>query len=504
MRARPVHSCRSAILAVLLTIGILGILAAHLDADPVESASVRVGRYANDASARARHANYLAIRRGTVFGIPPGAYENAVTSMQEMECRRGMASIVPLASPGWTALGPLPVTNEVPIFGTDPIGGPLASATGKVTAIAADPTTAGRLFIGTSGGGVWMSTNGGTSFAPIFDAQPTLAIGAIALDPTTNPPTIYVGTGEANNTVDSYFGLGMFISTDLGNTWTRNTGLGAFTNLSFSRIAIDTSRTPRVIFAALSTGSSSNRAGNNFINSNIVNNGLWKSPDAGATWTQVPFTSQLACPSFGGFCPAEDVAIDPFFPANVFVAIYQFGVFASNNGGSSWHALSFPGIDNTRIGRAGVATRNGIVYVMLGATDGIEYLGFFKSTNGGNSFTPMQVPVGNLPTSTIDGTDPSNFSAADYDQALAIDPSDAGGATVIFGGVGIYRSTDSGARWTFIGQNGGVHADQHALAMDPFNAGRFFAGNDGGVYSFNPAWAGLTGSFGATGETRSL
>src|ERR1019366_519589 len=148
-----------------------------------------------------------------------------------------------------------------------------------------------------------------------------------------------------------------------------------------SRIAIDTSKTPRVIFAAMSTGSSSNRAGVNFIDSNLINNGLWKSSDGGTPWSQVPFTSQLACPSFGGFCPAEDVAIDPFFPANVFVAIYQFGVFASNDGGSTWHALSFPGIANTQIGRASVVTRNGIVYVTLGAADGIEYLGFFKSND---------------------------------------------------------------------------------------------------------------------------
>ncbi len=419
--------------------------------------------------------------------------------MREMERRAGSASAVPLASPTpfWTALGPVPITNETPIFGGDPIGGPLASASGKVTAIAVDPTTSGRLFIGTSGGGVWMSSNGGTSFTPIFDSQPTLAIGAITLDPTTTPPTIYVGTGEGNNTVDSYFGLGIFVSTDLGNTWAQNTGGGSFADVSFSRIAIDTTKTPRVIFAAVSTGSSSNRAGDNFIDSNIINYGLWESLDGGMTWSQVPLTSQLACPSFGGFCPAEDVAIDPVFPSNVYAAIYQFGVFASNNGGSSWRALSFPGIANTQIGRASVVARNHIVYVTLGAADGIEYLGFFKSTNDGNSFTQMQVPVGSLPTSTIDGTDLSNFSAADYDQALAIDPSDASGATVIFGGVGIYRSTNSGANWTFIGQTGGVHSDQHAIAMDPFHPGNFFAGNDGGVYSFNPSsgnWSALNAS----------
>ena len=295
-----------------------GMLTAHLDADPAAPESVRLRAYIADPSAPSLHEKYLANRRGTAFGVPRDAYANAVAAMHSMESRESEPSAVEAvtvpaatATPFWTALGPLPITNQVPIFGTDPIGGALASASGKVTAIAVDPTTSGRLFIGTSGGGVWMSTNGGTSFTSIFEAQPTLAIGAVTLDPTTSPPTIYVGTGEGNNTVDSYFGLGLFISTDLGNTWVQNTGGGAFTDLSCSRIAIDTTKTPRVIYAAMSTGSSSNRAGVNFIESNVINNGLWKSPDGGMTWSQVPFTSQLACPNFGGFCPAEDVAIDP-------------------------------------------------------------------------------------------------------------------------------------------------------------------------------------------------
>jgi photosystem II stability/assembly factor-like uncharacterized protein len=490
--------------------GMLAMAAAHLDADPVVSkpgtfaAHTNFGAHIDDASARARMAKYLANRRGAAFGIPHDAYANAVAAMDAMETRASLAIGAPAATatPFWTPIGPVPITNQIPTFGGNSLGGPLASSNGKVTAIAVDPTTSGRMFIGTSGGGVWMSTNGGVTFTPIFDAQATLAIGAITLDPTTSPPTLYVGTGEGNNTVDSYFGLGLYISTDLGNTWVQNTGGGSFTDLSCSRIAIDTTKTPHVIYAAMSTGSSSNRAGTNFINSNIVNNGLWKSPDGGMSWSHVPFTSQLACPNFDGFCPAEDVAIDPIIPTNVYVSIYQYGVFGSNDGGSSWHAINFPGIVNTQIGRAIIVGRNRNVYIMLGAADGIEYLGFFRSSDG-NNFSregvnaQLVVPEAALPLSTIDGADPQNFSAADYDQALAMDPSDPTLATVIFGGIGIYRSTDYGAHWTFLGQNGGVHSDQHAIAMDPFHPGNFFAGNDGGVYAFAPSsgnWSALNAS----------
>ena len=479
-----------------------GMPAARPEANPIAPERARFASYRNESSARARYEKYLANRRGTDFGVPRDAYGNAVASMQAVQRRAGGAVSAPAATatPFWTALGPRPITGEIPFFGTDPLGGALSSATGKVTAIAVDPTTSGRLFIGTSGGGVWMSTNGGTTFTPIFASQATLAIGAITLDPTTNPPTIYVGTGEANNTVDSYFGLGLFISTDLGNSWTQNTGDGNFTNLSVAQIAIDTTQSPRVIYVAMSSGSSSNRAGVNFIESNIVNNGVWKSLDGGMTWSQLFFASQAACPGFQGFCPAEGVAIDPIHPTNVFATIYQSGVFGSNNGGSSWYGINFPGIANTQIGRASVEARNNNVYVALGAADGIEFLGFFRADDGGNNFIPVETPSANLPTSTIDGTSRSNFSKADYDQALLIDPADPGAATVIFGGVGIYRSTNNGNQWTFLAQNGGVHSDQHAIAADLFHPGNFFVGNDGGVYSFNLSsgiWTALNTSLSA-------
>src|SRR4029077_8133515 len=101
----------------------------------------------------------------------------------------------------------------------------------------------------------------------------------------------------------------------------------------------------------------------------------------------------------------------------------------------------------------------------------------------------------------IDGTDPQNFSMADYDQALAFDLSDSSLATVMFGGVGIYRTSDNGGHWTFIGQNGGDHSDQHAIAIDPFNFNKFFVGNDGGLYAFNSSsgnWSALNSSLPTT------
>ncbi len=446
-------------------------------------------------------------RQGYGFGVPPHAYARAIQWLAQRSNRgshdRSASSALLLSGPqassstyGWNFLGPEPIFGEVAVFGDVAVGsGTLANAGGRVTAIAGDPTTSGRFFVGTAAGGVWMTTNGGASFTPIFDAEPTVVIGAIALDPTTSPPTLYVGTGEADNSGDSYYGEGLFVSTNLGSSWTQIDNGGLFDQEAFASVAVDTTQTPRHIFAALGIGSSASRADASFVESDIVNDGLWFSADGGNTWTQLPFTSASACPAYGGYCPAEDVVIDPAAPANVYAAIYQYGVFHSANGGSTWSEMAFPGVSaGESIGRATLAANNGTVYAALGAADGTGYLGFFKSTDGGNTWTAMQMPSATLGSVTIDGTGASDFSQSAFDQTLAIDPSDPTESTVVFGGVGVYRSTNSGSTWTFLAQSGGTHSGQHAIAFDPSHPGNFLLGNDGGLYGFDPstgAWSAL-------------
>ncbi len=455
---------------------------------------------------REARARWLFERHGYGFGVPPHAYARAMrwlAAQYRNSHGLGAESALLVSGPqassstyAWNFLGPEPIFDEVAVFGDVAVGsGTIANAGGRVTAIAADPTTSGRFFVGTATGGVWMTTNGGASFTPIFDAEPTEAIGAIALDPTTSPPTLYVGTGEADNSGDSYYGEGLFVSTNLGSSWTQIDNGGLFDQQAFTSIAVDTTQTPRHIFAALGIGSSASRADASFVESNVVNNGLWFSADGGNTWTHLPFTSASACPAYGGYCPAEDVVLDPAAPANVYVSIYQYGVFHSANGGNTWSQMAFPGVSSgTSIGRASLAAYNGTVYAALGAANGSGYLGFFKSTDGGNTWTAMQMPSAALGSVTIDGTGTSNFSQSAFDQALAIDPSDSTESTVVFGGVGIYRSTNSGSTWTFLAQNGGTHSGQHAIAFDPYNPGNFLLGNDGGLYGFAPStgvWSAL-------------
>ncbi len=117
--------------------------------------------------------------------------------------------MAPAVSFAWNALGPLPLLNEIPTFGGVAVGTALTGVTGRVTAVVTDPTVSGRMFVGTGDGGVWMRANAAAAFVPIFDLEPTLSVGALALDTTTSPnPTLYVGSGEGNGSSDSYLWRG--------------------------------------------------------------------------------------------------------------------------------------------------------------------------------------------------------------------------------------------------------------------------------------------------------
>jgi len=174
----------------------------------------------------------------------------------------------------WSPIGPQPILNEI----AAEFGGtaPLNNATGRITALAVDPNS-GDIFVGAAGGG--------NKFVPVFDSQPTLIIGAIAIDPTTNPnSTLYVGTGEGNEAADSYYGQGIFKSTDLGASWMLLGGT-AFKGMGVAALAIDSSHSPPHLFAALTNAVSAGRGDPDIPQGNAGQQGLWTSSDGGATWS---------------------------------------------------------------------------------------------------------------------------------------------------------------------------------------------------------------------------
>src|SRR5215472_8150665 len=134
-----------------------------------------------------------------------------------------------LSTSTWTAIGPASLNS----------GTMNGLVSGRVTGIAADPTNANIIYAAPAGGGVWKTTDDGSSWTELTDTQSTLSMGAIAVAPS-NPSVIYAGTGEANNSGDSNYGLGILTSTDGGSTWTLRTGRSdAFNRLTTSQIVVD-------------------------------------------------------------------------------------------------------------------------------------------------------------------------------------------------------------------------------------------------------------------------
>jgi hypothetical protein len=154
-----------------------------------------------------------------------------------------------------------------------------------------DPVSHGfghtRLIVGAATGGLWFSIDSGATFNLIGNLLPSQSIGGLAVDWRPTPPVIYAGTGEGNLTDDCLYGVGLFESTDLGQTWI-NSKPSHFDDAAFTRLAIDTRAATAHLFAAVVPFTFVDDRGGSLVQvSNGADAGIWKSLDAGATWTQV-------------------------------------------------------------------------------------------------------------------------------------------------------------------------------------------------------------------------
>src|SRR5205085_10877250 len=168
-------------------------------------------------------------------------------------------------------------------FGDRSGGGPVAS--GRVSALAIDPRNNNVVYAGGAVGGVWKTTNGGTTWTPLTDTQASLAIGSIVLAPS-NPDVIYVGTGESNFS-ESYYGAGVLKSTDAGATWTQLAGpfvgpFGATQSIGdggaeIGGLAVSPTNPNLVLAAVMKTVNSSA----------FSDSGIYRTTDGGQNWTLV-------------------------------------------------------------------------------------------------------------------------------------------------------------------------------------------------------------------------
>jgi photosystem II stability/assembly factor-like uncharacterized protein len=306
-------------------------------------------------------------------------------------------------------------------------------------------------YVATAGGGLFKTTNKGTTWQAVFDDQATSSIGDVTLAPS-NPDVVWVGTGEGNNRQSSSWGNGVYRSTDGGKTW-RHLGLEA--TMHIPRIVVDP-RNPDVAYvAALGRLWGPNKE-----------RGLYKTTDGGKTWTQSLYVDEnTGC---------TDVAMDPGDPETLYAATYQrrrmpfgfngggpgSGLYKTTDGGATWTKLSggLPGGDTGRIGLSIYRKNPQTVYALVENASG----GVYRSDDRGESWRKM-------------GTyNPRPM----YFSQIAVDPNNDQRVWVL--GVELAVSEDGGRTFR---QNRAarMHADLHAFWIDPNDSDHILAGCDGGV-----------------------
>jgi photosystem II stability/assembly factor-like uncharacterized protein len=357
----------------------------------------------------------------------------------------------------WMELGPAPIGDY--------------RTSGRISAIATSDFDEDTYYIGGADGGVWKSTDAGTTWAPLTDYLPTTAIGAVALGPYDDR-VVFVGSGEANFANHSRYGLGLYKSTDGGDTWEVH-GEETFGGRCFSRIVIDAENND-VIHASIT-----HAGGLPSFDFNIAGArghpgaegplGVFKSTDGGERWEQMTNGIPIDL-------SATDLAMDPLNPHILYAAIGHVfgdsrnGVYKSTDSGSNWVKLQ-GGLPTSNVGRISLAMppadSQRIYASIVRACDsyggGAYTYSVYRSDDGGLNWI-----------SKYPGSIHSSYGW--YLNTIIASPTDPDIAFT--GGIYLYRTTDGGDSWDSV--QGSQHVDMHALAFD--SAERLLSGNDGGIY----------------------
>lgn len=351
-----------------------------------------------------------------------------------------------------------------------------ANPGGRITDIEGVASNPSIIYVGAATGGVWKTTNAGTTWEPIFDDQPNASIGDIAVS-SSNPNVIYVGTGEANNRNSSPWGSGVFKSMDGGKTWEF---VGLKETRHIGRVLIDPKYPDIVYVAALGHlwGINAER-------------GVFKTIDGGKNWQKVLYLDEKT--------GVTDLAMDPMDSGILYAAAHErlrdrfdggdpvdqwgpkAGIYITTDGGQNWTKAT-QGLPTEEMGRIGLDSARsmpGTVYALVstektrsfrpGQEPKEEKLelnrgGIFRSTDYGKTWTHMN----------MHNNRPSYYSQ------IRVDPNDE---NVIWTCGSPLAYSEDGGKTLIIGPEvqGDTHIDYHALWIDPNDSDHVLVGGDGGI-----------------------
>ena len=331
-----------------------------------------------------------------------------------------------------------------------------ATTSGRIADLAVHPTKTSEMYLAMASSGVWKTTNNGTTWSPIFDAEGSYSTGCITIDPN-DPNTIWVGTGENNNQRSVAYGDGVYVSHDGGQTW-ENVGLEESEHVGM--IVVDPRDSKHVYVAAY--GPLWSAGGDR---------GIYETRDGGKNWTQILEVSEHT-----GF---NEIHMDPRNPDVLFATAHQrrrhvythlsggpeSGMYKSVDGGQTWNKVQ-GGLPSGDVGRIGMDISPANPEVLYAT---IEGHGAYRSQNSGASWTKQS----------------GHETSGNYYVELVAHPTEVN--TVYSMDTYAHVSTDGAKSFKNIPKKF-KHVDNHCLWIDPSNTDHMIMGTDGGLYE---TWDGM-------------
>jgi hypothetical protein len=331
-------------------------------------------------------------------------------------------------------------------------------AGGRIHDIEVLPNDPATVFIASASGGIWKSTNKGTTWKPVFDDQAVSTFGDMAIS-LSNPDVIYAGSGEQQNRQSTSWGNGIYKSVNQGETW-RSIGLEKTYHIA--RVIIHPEN-PNIVFVA---------ALGNLWNSS-KDRGVYQTTDGGKNWKKVLYIDDMT--------GVVDMAMDKNNPNILYAATYQrmrkawgfngggpgSGIYKTTDGGKTWNELTggLPPGEKGRIGLAASKTRSNIIYATIEHADSS---GFYRSGNGGRTWK------------RVNKLNPRPM----YYSHIFVDPNNDD--IVYMLATEFYRTKDAGKTFyqmpTRPTYDVGVHSDHHTLWINPNNSNHFFLAGDAGLH----------------------